>query len=67
MIENRILVEKNHKLDTIVASVTSYTLETKTMIEMLIKNGRIYIKSNSFVQNIPVFVFFKAFGMESDQ
>lgn len=31
MIENRILVERNPKLNSIVASVTSYTIDTKTM------------------------------------
>ena len=34
MIENRILVERNPKLDTIVAGVISYTIDTKTMCEM---------------------------------
>lgn len=67
MIENRILVEKNQKLDTVVAGVISYTIDTKTMLEMLFKNGKIYIKLGSFTELIPVFVFFKAFGMESDQ
>ena len=48
MIENRILVEKNSKLDTIVAGVISYTIDTKTKCEMLLKNGKIYVKSHSF-------------------
>jgi DNA-directed RNA polymerase III subunit RPC2 len=43
MIENRILVEKNPKLDTIVAGVISYTIDTKTMCEMLVKIDRIYV------------------------
>lgn len=67
MIENRILVENNPKLDTVVAGVISYTIDTKTMMEMLLKNGKIYVKLGSFTELIPVFVFFKAFGMESDQ
>lgn len=45
----------------------SYTIDTKTMCEMLVKNGRIYIRSGSFAELIPVFVLFKAFGMECDQ
>ena len=48
MIENRILVERNPKLDTIVAGVISYTIDTKTMCEMLLKNDRIYVRSGSF-------------------
>ena len=67
MIENRILVENNPKLDTVVAGVISYTIDTKTMMEMLLKNGKIYVKLGSFTELIPVFVFFKAFGMDSDQ
>ncbi len=67
MIENRILVERNPKLDTIVAGVVSYTIDTKTMCELLLKNGRIYLKSGSFSELIPIFVLFKAFGMENDQ
>lgn len=31
------------------------------------KNGKIYVKLGSFTEIIPVFVFFKAFGMECDQ
>lgn len=63
MIENRILVERNPKLDTIVAGVISYTIDTKTMCEMLVKNDRIYVRSGSFSELIPVFILFKAFGM----
>ena len=48
MIENRILVEKNSKLDTVVAGVISYTIDTKTMCEMLVKNGKVYVRSGSF-------------------
>jgi len=48
MIENRVLVEKNQKLDTTVAGVISYTIDTKTMLEMLFKNGKIYVKLGSF-------------------
>jgi DNA-directed RNA polymerase III subunit RPC2 len=48
MIENRILVERNPKLDTIVANVISYTIDTNTMCELLAKNGRMYVRSGSF-------------------
>ena len=67
MIENRILVEKNSKLDTIVAGVISYTIDTKTMCEMLVKNGKVYVRSGSFSELIPVFALFKGFGMDCDQ
>lgn len=48
MIENRILVEKNIKEDTVVAGVTSYTIDTKTMCSLLMKNGKMYVRSGSF-------------------
>ena len=34
---------------------------------MLLKNDRIYVRSGSFSELIPVFALFKAFGMECDQ
>lgn len=34
---------------------------------MMVKNDRIYVRSGSFSELIPVFILFKAFGMESDQ
>ncbi len=34
---------------------------------MLVKNDRIYVRSGSFTELIPVFIMYKAFGMECDQ
>lgn len=34
---------------------------------MQVKNNRMYVRSGSFAELIPVFVLFKAFGMEADQ
>lgn len=48
MIENRILVERSPKLNTLVASVITWTIDTKTMCELQVKNGRMYIRSGSF-------------------
>ena len=48
MIENRIIVEKNVKQDTIIAGVVSYTLDTKSVCGVLFKDGRLYLKSGSF-------------------
>lgn len=64
MIENRILVEKNVKMDTIIAGVTSYTIDTKSVCGLLLKKGKIYLKFASFTENIPLFVLFKALGIE---
>ena len=67
MNENRILVEKNSKLDTIIANVVSYTIDTKTMCQMLIKKGKLIVRCGSFNDDVPVFILLKAFGMEADQ
>lgn len=48
MIENRIIVEKNAKQDTIIAGVVSYTLDTKSVCGVLFKDGKLYLKSSSF-------------------
>jgi DNA-directed RNA polymerase III subunit RPC2 len=68
MSKNRILIERDNKLDQIVANVTSSTLETKSKLGIFMKkNGKIYLKSNSFVEPIPIVIIFKAMGCEQDQ
>lgn len=67
MSKNRILVEKDNKTDTLVANCASNTLETKSRITVLIKGGKIYLKSNSFTEIIPVMIIFKAMGFIQDQ
>lgn len=66
MAKNRIIIENDHKLQTITATIASSTLETKSRSTILIKNSRIYFKSNSFTELIPIFIIFKAFGVEND-
>lgn len=67
MSRNRILVEKDSKMDMIVANCASNTLETKSRITVLMKGGKIFLKSNSFVENIPIIIVFKAMGFVQDQ
>ena len=67
MSRNRILIEKDNKLDQIVANCASVTLETKSRITVWIKNGKVYLKSNSFTELIPVVIVFKAMGYVQDQ
>lgn len=66
MSRNRILVEKDSKLDMIVANCASNTLETKSRLTILMKSGKIYLKSNSFTENIPIIILFKAMGFLQD-
>jgi DNA-directed RNA polymerase III subunit RPC2 len=67
MSRNRILVEKDNKSDGLVANCASNTLETKSRISLLIKGGKIYLKSNSFTEIIPIMIVFKAMGFIQDQ
>ena len=67
MSKNRILVEKDSKSDNLVANCASNTLETKSRITLLIKTGKVYLKSNSFTELIPVVIIFKAMGYLQDQ
>jgi DNA-directed RNA polymerase III subunit RPC2 len=67
MSRNRIIVEKDSKSDGMVANCASNTLETKSRITLLIKGSKIYVKSNSFTEIIPVIIVFKAMGYLQDQ
>jgi DNA-directed RNA polymerase III subunit RPC2 len=49
------------------AQVTSSTLTQKTRTTITYKNGKFYLKQNSFSEDVPISVIFKAMGMESDQ
>ncbi len=63
---NRIIVEYDSK-GNVCASVTSSTNEIKSRTALILKNGKISIKHNSFLDEIPVCIMFKAFGIISDQ
>lgn len=64
---NKILVETDNKLGLMMASCASSTLETKSKINIFIKNNVIVLKSSSFKELIPIFILFKAMGIESDK
>lgn len=66
MSKNRIIVEKDSK-ENIVAQVTSSTYERKSRTTIATKNGKFYLKHNTFADDIPVVIAFKAMGMETDQ
>lgn len=67
MSKNRIIIEYDAKLDSMVANVASSTHETKSRASVITKNGKLYVKTNSFVELIPIFIVFKAMGIESEQ
>eukprot|EP01016_Furgasonia_blochmanni_P017741 TRINITY_DN20422_c0_g1_i1.p1 TRINITY_DN20422_c0_g1~~TRINITY_DN20422_c0_g1_i1.p1 ORF type:complete len:151 (+),score=13.82 TRINITY_DN20422_c0_g1_i1:319-771(+) len=67
MSKNRIIVEYDSKTDSVVANVASSTHETKSRTSVIMKGGKIYMKTNSFTEPIPIFVVFKAMNIESEQ
>lgn len=60
------IVERNSKLDSIIAGVVSYTVDTKSVCCLILKAGKIYFKSSSFLKLVPIFILFKALGVETD-
>lgn len=65
MVDNRIIVDYNSKTDSLETMVTSYNIETKSKASIITKKMKFYVKSSSF-KNVPLFIFFKALGVESE-
>ncbi|KNH48539.1 hypothetical protein EDEG_05078 [Edhazardia aedis USNM 41457] len=65
--KNRILLEDIKGVAT--ASVTSSTAEkkSKTLVYYQEKSGELYVKNNSFQEDVPFCVIVKAMGIHSDQ
>ena len=64
--KNRMIVENDRK-GNITCQVTSSTHERKTKTYVVTKGKKLYLKHNSFSEDIPVIAVFKAMGMASDQ
>ncbi|KAG1180263.1 hypothetical protein G6F70_000650 [Rhizopus microsporus] len=64
--KNRIIVDVDKK-NNIVANVQSSTHERKSKTAIYVKNGKIYLKHNSISEDIPVVIFMKALGVQSDR
>ncbi|XP_010242622.1 PREDICTED: DNA-directed RNA polymerase III subunit 2 isoform X2 [Nelumbo nucifera] len=64
--KNRIIIDTDKK-GCLNASVTSSTEATKSKTIILMDKGKIYLRLNAFVKDIPIMVVMKAMGMESDQ
>ncbi|XP_065174728.1 DNA-directed RNA polymerase III subunit RPC2-like isoform X2 [Sycon ciliatum] len=60
------IVETDRK-GMVACTVTSSTHERKSRTSLITKHQRLYIKHNTFTDDIPVVIVFKAMGMESDQ
>jgi DNA-directed RNA polymerase III subunit RPC2 len=64
--KNRMILEVDGKGNTN-ASVTSSTYERKSKTNVYLKAGKLYLKHNTFVEDLPIAVVLKAMGLESDQ
>eukprot|EP01114_Cavostelium_apophysatum_P020204 TRINITY_DN6708_c0_g1_i4.p1 TRINITY_DN6708_c0_g1~~TRINITY_DN6708_c0_g1_i4.p1 ORF type:complete len:1163 (+),score=317.41 TRINITY_DN6708_c0_g1_i4:32-3520(+) len=64
--KNRIIIELDSKGNTS-ASVLSSTQERKSRTSIIVKKGKIYLKHNTFSEDIPIVAIFKAMGVETDQ
>ncbi|KAM9988280.1 hypothetical protein ACTFIZ_003620 [Dictyostelium cf. discoideum] len=64
--KNRIIIEMDSKgLPS--ASVTSSTHERKSRTGVTLKNEKLYLKHNTFGEDIPVAIVLKGMGIETDQ
>jgi DNA-directed RNA polymerase III subunit RPC2 len=64
--KNRIILELD-KNSQVCATVTSSTHERKSKTTIVLKRGAFHLKNNFLTDDIPVFIIFKAMGIESDQ
>lgn len=64
--KNRMIVDVDRH-GVVECSVTSSTHERKSRTNLICKKRRFYLKHNSFTENIPVVVLFKAMGVVTDQ
>ncbi|GFG30397.1 hypothetical protein Cfor_05850 [Coptotermes formosanus] len=63
---NRMIVEEDRK-GGIQCQVTSSTHEKKSRTNLIVKNGKYYLKHNTLQDDIPVAITFKAMGVVCDQ
>ncbi|XP_955436.1 DNA-directed RNA polymerase iii, putative [Theileria annulata] len=63
--KSRIIVEMDVKKN-ICATVTSATAESKSRTAVVYKNSQLYLRINSFTDDVPLCIVFKAMGIETD-
>mmetsp|Transcript_6859 Transcript_6859/g.25298 ORF Transcript_6859/g.25298 Transcript_6859/m.25298 type:complete len:1170 (+) Transcript_6859:151-3660(+) len=64
--KNRIIIDVDNQ-GNVSSSVTSSTHERKSKTNLVMKNGKIALRHNTFADEIPILVVLKAMGIESDQ
>lgn len=63
--KNRVIVEIEK--GNVTAQVTSSTHEKKSRTVVTAKHGKIYMKHNTFTEDLPIAVIFKALGVNAEQ
>lgn len=70
--KNRVILEEDNSSSStaagsgVSATITSSTHERKSKAYIILKHGRVYLKSNSLGEDIPIIIVLKAMGIESD-
>ncbi|KAI9891682.1 MAG: DNA-directed RNA polymerase III core subunit ret1 [Vezdaea aestivalis] len=64
--KNRIIVESESAKGIIQASVTSVTHQRKSKTYIVLKKGKLYVRHNILVEDIPILIVMKALGVQSD-
>lgn len=64
--KNRIIIDTDSS-GSVTASVTSSTHERKSKTNIIVKHERIYLRLNTFTDDVPIVAVLKAMGTESDQ
>ncbi|XP_045196931.1 DNA-directed RNA polymerase III subunit RPC2-like isoform X2 [Mercenaria mercenaria] len=66
--KNRMIVDTDvGRKGSVICSVTSSTHERKSKTDVLVKKEKYYLKHNSFSEDIPIAIVFKAMGFECEQ
>ncbi|KAI3635702.1 hypothetical protein MIR68_006340 [Amoeboaphelidium protococcarum] len=64
--KNRIIIDQD-RFGFPEASVTSSTMERKSLTKVSMKNGKVYLKHNCLTEDVPIVVALKAMGITSDK
>jgi DNA-directed RNA polymerase III subunit RPC2 len=63
---NRVIIEKDGKSDCFAATITSDTYERKSRCSVVFKGGCLVVKHNTLGDDFPLFILFRAMGVESE-
>ncbi|KAK2195923.1 bifunctional DNA-directed RNA polymerase [Babesia duncani] len=64
--KSRVIVETDIKKN-ICATVTSATAESKSRTAVVYKNQKLYVRHNSFTDDVPLCIILRAMGVETDK